>query len=163
MTGFETTPERATAVRLLSVIGALAIAGGFVLPLIVPTVDNESVWLLPAIPALAEAGGGPYEGEALLASIAVGVTAVALAVGIVVAIVLAARPGSRRIVLTAQVVAVIVLLGCAGIGLLILVLTGMWDGRLFPISPAACVAAIGAALLLVAGVIARRRLRTEAH
>jgi hypothetical protein len=158
MTTVQKTTDRTIVVRLLSAIGALGIAGAFALPLMVPTVDAAGMWLVQAIPGLAEAGQGPYQGEALLASVAIGVAAIALAVGIVTAILLAARPESRRLARTAQVVAVIVLVGCAGIGLLVLVLTGMWDGRVFPISPAACVAAVGAALLFVASLLAPRRL-----
>lgn len=161
MTKVQAEPGPVLAVRVLSVIAALGILGGFTSPLMLATKDGaeagDHVWLLQAIPGLAEAGGGPYEGEALLASIAVGIAAAALAVGIVMAIVLFRRPSSPRVARVAQIVAVVVLLGCAGLGFLIFILAGLWDARVFPLSPAAGAAAVGSALLLVAGVLARRR------
>lgn len=91
-----------------------------------PTGDESPhLWLIQAIFALPRAGGGPFEGEAMLVGILLGVLLLAtiLAFVVVASFAFATRPtrGWQRVVLT------LVCLGSAGAWLLTFALTAHAD------------------------------------
>lgn len=156
MTDSTTTPS--ILVRVLAFAAVVAGLAGFATPLLVSTdPDERSMWLVEAIPGFATMGGGPYSTEALLASIAIGVFAVVLAATAVLSVAFAARPGSRGLRRVLHVAAIVLLVGCGGAALLVVILSGQFGGRALPVSPAVFLAAVGGVLALVA-----TRLRASA-
>lgn len=134
-----------------AVVCALLVAGLF-LPFLMPTGeagdDAESVGLLPSIPMLAEAGGGPFSEAAVAASVLVGGYALVVlaALASMAMLPLMSETGVR----VAHWIAVVLLIGSLGAWLLSGMLAAQWDGRVSAFPPAVIcliLAGVGAILL----------------
>ncbi|WP_134322810.1 hypothetical protein [Cumulibacter soli] len=138
-----------------AVLALFGIAVGLFLPFVrsVGGADGDSITLLPAIFALADAGGGPFETQAIIVAVLVGILALAALLTAVAIACLAEHPTVGRIKF-ASISGGILILGCAGAWLLVAVLAGRSDD-LSAFSPATLSITIGAALTLVCVHLAR--------
>lgn len=133
--------------RAAVVIACSGLLLGLFLPFLMasePSADQENTLrLIPAITGLAAAGGGPFRGEAMLASIAVGIFTAATVVTLVALLRLLGQPTARAIK-AARIVAIVLLIGCGFAWLLVLALAAHSGGGARPLSPATLSITLGA-------------------
>ena len=119
--------------------------------------DDDSIAILPAVFELAAAGGGPFEGEAILAGAVLGVFALIAIVTASSVIAILAQTTARRVTV-ARVCVNVMLVGCAGAWLLVLLLAAHFAGRPSVFSPAVFCMTIGAGIAWVTTYLGGERL-----
>ncbi len=145
----------------MALFGAVAAAGvaamvlGFFVPFLSATEksddDDASVALLPTIFGIGDAGGGPFEEEAVMAAVVVGVFGLAILVALFALLRLFRDQVGSGPVRFARICGIVLLVACALSWLLVFALAGHWEGRVSAFSPATlCFTAGGGALLAAA-------------
>ncbi|GAB3432867.1 hypothetical protein [Actinophytocola sediminis] len=144
--------------RAVVAVGVGAIVLGYFIPFLTATEkaranEGESIALLPAIFGLGQAGGGPFRGEAMLATVVVSVFAMVTVVALVALLRLFGGEVAGRRVRFARVCGIVLLVLC-GIGwLLVFAMAGHFDGRVSAFSPATLTFTIGGLATLAADVL----------
>lgn len=138
--------------RAVVAIGSAALVLGFFLPFLSGTGkdDDESVSLLPTVFGIADAAGGPFQDEAVMAAVVVGVFALAVLVALIALLRLFGDAVGGRSVRFARVCGIVLLVACALGWLLVFALAGHWDGRVSAFSPATLCFTIGGGAVLAA-------------
>lgn len=144
--------------RLFAICAGAAIAAlvtGPFLPYLMatdPDPDEESsISLLSAVAALPEAGGGPFEGEAMAVGILLGIFALTTLITLILTFVYLSS-NTERARFAVRTAAGILLAGSVGAWMLALKLAYRWSS-LSGFSPASLVIGVGATLVLVAAAI----------
>ncbi len=142
--------------RAVVAVGSAAMVLGYFVPFLMATEkadDDESISLLPAIFGLGDAGDGPFEEEAVIAAVVVGVFALAILVALISLLRLFGNEVGNGPVRFARVCGIVLLVVC-GIGwLLVFALAGHFEGRASTFSPAALSFTIGGVATIVAAAL----------
>ncbi|MFC4858372.1 hypothetical protein [Actinophytocola glycyrrhizae] len=144
--------------RAVVTVGSVALVLGFFLPFLSATEkargdDDESVALLPTVFGISEAGGGPFEEEAVMAAVVVGVFALAILVALIALLRLFADAVGTGPVRFARVCGIVLLVACALGWLLVFALAGHFDGRVSAFSPATLCFTVGGGAMLAAAAL----------
>lgn len=140
--------------RAVAAIGVAAMVLGFFVPFLSATEEaddeDESVALLPTIFGISDAGGGPFEEEAVMAAVVVGVFGLAILVALFALLRLFRDQVGAGPVKFARICGIALLVACALSWLLVLALAGHWEGRVSAFSPATLCFTIGGGAMLAA-------------
>jgi len=142
--------------RAVVAVGAVALVLGLFLPFLTATEEADSsdeddtIGLFPAVFGLADAGDGPFSGEAAMASVVVGAFVLVILVALVALVRLFRNRVSPRAVRVARIFGIILLVVCGAAWLLVLALAGHTDGRSSAFSPATLAITIGGAVTVLA-------------
>lgn len=132
--------------------GVLATGAALVLSLLLPYLapsaeveDEEPVSLLGAVSGIADAGDGPFQGQAVLAAAAVGLLALVTVLNLVVVALSWSNDLRERVRTPLKVLSGVLIAGCVGGWLLVLLLNSHSEGDVDPLSPAMITLTVGAA------------------
>ncbi|GAB3292998.1 hypothetical protein EK0264_11940 [Epidermidibacterium keratini] len=142
--------------RTTAILASAALIAGPFLPYLMaadPDPDEDSsISLVRSVIALPDSGGGPYESEAMVVGVLMGIFVLCTAVTLISMLVYASSNTERARFVT-RVAAGILLAGSSSAWLLVLLLAEQWSPRVSNFSPASLVIGIGAVLTLVAAAI----------
>ncbi|MBB4904721.1 hypothetical protein [Actinophytocola algeriensis] len=145
--------------RAVVAVGAAALVLGYFLPFLSATEEasssdeDETIALIPAIAGLADAGDGPFSGEAAMAAVVVGAFVLVILVALIALVQLFRDRVSPRTVRFTRVCGIVLLVVCGLAWLLVFALAGHSEGRSSAFSPATLSITVGGAATLLAAAL----------
>ena len=146
--------------RAAAAVGVVALVLGLFLPFLSATEeasgsdeDDDTIGLIPAIGGLADAGDGPFSGEAAMAAIVVGGFVLVILAALIAVLQLFRDRVSARTVRITRIFATILLVVCGMAWLLVFALAGHTEGRSSAFSPATLSITVGGAVTLLAAAL----------
>jgi hypothetical protein len=142
--------------RAVVAVGATALVLGYFLPFLSATEEagssdeDETIALIPAITGLADAGDGPFSGEAAMAAVVVGGFVLVVHVPLIALLRLFRDRVGARAVRIARICGIVLLVVCGLAWLLVFAIAGHTDGESSAFSPATLAITIGGAVTLLA-------------
>lgn len=142
--------------RAVVAVGAATLVLGLFLPFLTATEEasssdeDDTIGLFPSIVGLADAGDGPFSGEAAMASVVVGGFVLVVLATLIAVLQLFRNEVSARAVRVTRIFAIILLVVCGMAWLLVFALAGHTEGRSSAFSPATLSITIGGAAAILA-------------
>lgn len=142
--------------RAVVAVGAAALVLGLFLPFLYATdgasssEKDDTIGLIPSIAGLADAGDGPFSGEAAMAAIVVGGFVLVVLAALIAVLQLFRDRVSARTVRVTRIFAIILLVVCGMAWLLVFALAGHTEGDTSAFSPATLSITIGGAATILA-------------
>jgi hypothetical protein len=145
--------------RVVVAVGAAAFVLGLFLPFLYATEEassseeDDTIALIPSISGLADAGDGPFSGEAAMAAVVVGGFVLVVLATLIAVLALFRNEVSARAVRVTRIFAIILLVVCGMAWLLVFAVAGHTEGDTSAFSPATLAITIGGAATLLAAAL----------